>query len=86
MSAASWLPRMRCTLRGCSIFSASSRHIVSKLWLPLQTHEQHAQATLASAARPEAVNGTKKPKYYAGKTQPNALYPHMPAATVNKED
>ncbi len=32
----SWLPRMRCTLRGCSILSASSRQMVSKLWLPLQ--------------------------------------------------
>lgn len=48
MSAASWLPRMRCTLCGCSSFSASSRHIVSKLWLPLQVQEQVQMQTTHS--------------------------------------
>lgn len=37
MSAASWLPRMRCTACGCSIFSASSRQMVSRLCAPRST-------------------------------------------------
>lgn len=59
MSAASWLPRIRCTLRGCSIFNASNKHIVSRLWLPLQAKALRCERQYYQEAFPVPAEDTR---------------------------